>query len=47
MLDGADGSASTCWSSVTEELGPCWGLAERECVCAGESVCVRVRARAG
>lgn len=51
-VDGADGrgcSVCTCWSSVTEEPGPCWGLAEPECVYAGESVraCVRARARAG
>lgn len=52
MVDGADGRGGwterqgvcvcTCWSSVFGEPGPCWGLAERECVYAGESVCARV-----
>lgn len=50
MADGADGrggwmkrqSLCTCWSSVFGEPGPCWVLAERECVYAGESVCARV-----
>lgn len=32
----------TCWSSGFGEPGPCWGLAERECVYVGASVCARV-----
>lgn len=49
VADGRGWSACTCWSSVTEEPGPCWGLAEPECVYAGESVraCARAGVRAG
>lgn len=45
LMEGAVGrkeSVCTCWSSVFGEPGPCWGLAERECVYAGESVCACV-----